>query len=79
MNLFNALATDSKFFFNKSTNKKAKNLLYKKDIAFVNICNGWENKNILPEKIPLNTLFVEKKENIICTTLYNFHRPFVAL
>ena len=77
LNLFNALVTVFQYFFsifyNKMTKtqiKKTKNSLYKKDIAFVNIYNGLENENILPEKIPLNT-FVEKKETIIPTTLYS--------
>ena len=63
----------------KALTEKAKNSLYKKDFVFLNICNGLENKNILPEKIPLNTPFVEKKENNIRTALYSFHRPFEAL
>ena len=68
MNLFNALATNSKFFFfttdkiTKKLIKKGKNSLYKKDIVFVSIYNRLENKNILPEKIPLNAPFVEKKK-----------------
>ena len=78
LNLFNALVTVFQYFFsifyNKMTKtqiKKTKNSLYKKDISFVNIYNGLENENILPEKIPLNTPFVEKKETIIPTTLYS--------
>ena len=64
MNLFNAFATDSKSIFyatdkiTKTLIKKANNSLYKEDIVFVNICNGLENKNIFPEKIPLNTRFI---------------------
>ena len=54
MNLFKALATDSKKIF-YATDKITKTLikkhsLYKKAIVFVNIYNGLENKNILPEK-----------------------------
>ena len=54
MNLFKALATDSKSIF-YTTDKITKTLikkhsLYKKAIVFVNIYNGLENKNILPEK-----------------------------
>ena len=45
----------------KALIKKARNSLYKKHIVFVNICNGLENKKLLPEKVPLNTPFVEKK------------------
>ena len=76
MNLFNALATDLKSFFNKRTNKKAKKLLYKKDIVFVNIYNGLENKNILPEKIPLNTPFVEKKRKHYLYNIIQFSQTF---
>ena len=53
--------------------------MYKKDIVFVNIYNGLENETFLPEKLPLNTPFVEKKENIIRTMLYSLHRPFEVL
>ena len=49
------------------------------NIVFVNIYNGLENKNILTEKIPFNTPFVERGEDIIRMTLYSFHRPFEAL
>ena len=63
----------------KTLIKKARNSLYKKDIVFVNIYNGLENKKLLPEKVPLNTPFVEKKQDIIRTTLYSFSRPFEAL
>ena len=62
----------------KALIKKARNSLYKKHIVFVNICNGLENKKLLPEKVPLNTPFVEKKQDIR-TTLYSFSRPFEAL
>ena len=84
-NLYNALVYDQKGIFyatdgvTKTLIKKAKNLLHKKDILFVNIYNGLENKKFLPEKLPLNSPFVENKENIIHTTLYSFHRPFEAL
>ena len=40
--------------------------------------NGLEDKKIMPEKVLLNTLVVEKK-NIICTTLYSFNGPFQGL
>ena len=63
----------------KTLIKKARNSLYKKDIVFVNIYNGLENKKLLLEKVPLNTPFVEKKQDIIRTTLYSFSRPFEAL
>ena len=59
--------------------KKAKISIYKKDIVFVNIYNGLENKNFLPDTLPLNTPFVAKKQDIIHTTLCSFSRPFEAL
>ena len=82
INLYNALVNDSKSVFYaadkiaKTIIKKARNSLYKKDIVVVNIYNGLENKKFLPEKVPLNTSFVEKKQNIICTTLYSFNLVF---
>ena len=85
INLYNALVYDQKGIFyatdkvTKTLIKKAKNLLYKKDIVFANIYNGLENEKYLPEKLHPNTPFVEKKENILGTTLYSFHRPFEAL
>ena len=57
-NLYNALVNDSKSVFyaaNEITNRlvrKARNSLYKKDIVFVNIYNGLENKKFLLEKVP---------------------------
>ena len=54
--------------------------MYKKYTVFVNIYNDLENKKFLPEKLPLNTPFVQKKkENIILLTLYSFDIPFQAL
>ena len=67
MNLYDALVNNSKHIFyvtdkiTKALIKKARDSLYKKDIVFVNIYNGLEDKNFLPEKVPLNTLFTEKK------------------
>ena len=43
--------------------KKVRNSLYKKNIVFVNIYNGLEDKNFLPGKVPLNTPFAEKKKH----------------
>ena len=83
-NLYNALVNDSKSVFyatdkiTKTLVRKARNSLHKKDIAFVNIYNGLENKKFLPEKVPFNAPFVEKR-NIIHTTLHSFSRPFEAL
>ena len=45
----------------KTLIKKARNS-YKKDIAYEIIYNGLENKNFVPEKLPLNAPFVEKKK-----------------
>ena len=78
-NLNNALVYDQKGIFyatgrvTKTLIKKAKNSLHKKDILFVNIYNGLENKKVLPEKLPLNSPFVEN------TTLYSFRRPVEVL
>ena len=58
----------------KTLIKKGKNSLYKKDIVFVSIYNGLENKNILPEKILLMLHLLKKKENII-----HVHPDFMAL
>ena len=60
----------------KTLIKKARNS-YKKDIAYEIIYNGLENKNFVPEKLPLNAPFVEKKN--IRATLYSFNGPFQAL
>ena len=77
-NLYNVLINDSKSVFyatNKITKaliKKARNSIYKKDIVFANIYNGLEIKNFLPETLPLNTPFVEKKEK-------TFTQRYIAL
>ena len=49
-----------------------------KDIVLVNIYNGLEFFFFLPERLPLNKTFVEKK-NFIRTTLYTLSRPFETL
>ena len=83
-NLCNALVNDSKSAFYKTDKitktlvRKARNSLYKKDIVFVNIYTGLENKKVLPKKVPLNVPFANKKKNI-CALLYSFSRPFEAL
>ena len=65
--LYNVLVYDQKGIFyatdkvTKTLIKKAKELLYKKDIIFANIYNGLENEKFLPEKLHPNTRFVEKK------------------
>ena len=83
VNLYDSLVNDSKSAFyatdkiTKTHERKARNS-YKKDIVFVNIYNGLENKKFLPEKInALNAPFVEKKRNIIQQHI--FGGPFEAL
>ena len=46
--------------------RKARNSLYKKDIVFVNIYTGLENKKVLPKKVPLNAPFAKKKTFVRC-------------
>ena len=82
--IYNALVNDSKSVF-YATNKITKNLMKKsKSHCIENIYNKLENKDLEPERMPLNTKFVEKKNKniyiyIIRTTLYSFSRPFEAL
>ena len=82
--IYNALVNDSKSVF-YATNKIIKNLMKKsKSHCIKNIYNKLENKDLEPERMPLNTKFVEKKNKyiyiyIIRTTLYSFSRPFEAL
>ena len=82
--IYNALVNDSKSVF-YATNKITKNLMKKsKSHCIKNIYNKLENKDLEPERMPLNTKFVEKKNKniyiyIIRTTLYSFSRPFEAL
>ena len=49
-----------------------------KDIVLVNIYNGLEINFFLPERLPLNKTFVEKKKHYSHNTLYSFSRPFEA-
>ena len=84
LNLYNALVNDSKSVF-YATDKITKLLIKKTRIALYQqtlICkiyNRFKDKTFLLEKVPLNTLFVEKNKNIIHTTLYGFNGPFQAL
>ena len=77
-NLYNALVNESKNVFyatdeiTKTLVRKARNSLYKKDIVFVNIYNGFENKKFLPEKVPLNAPFVVKNKTL-------FARRYIVL
>ena len=63
--------------------KKPRTYLYPKDKVFVKIYNEIDNNakktNIINEKHPLNTPFVEKWEEVDRSTLYSFRGPFEAL
>ena len=63
--------------------KKARTSLYCKDKVFVKINNEIDNNdkktNIINENPPLNTPFVEKREDVERSTLYTFSGPFEAL
>ena len=89
-NLFNALANNQKSIFyatNRITKgfvKKARTSLYPKDEVFVKIFNDLDSDSktktsVINENPPLNTLFVEKQEDVDRSTLYSFRRPFEAL
>ena len=85
INLYNVLVYDQKGIFyatdkvTKTLIKKAKKLLYKKDIIFANIYNGLENEKFLQKNYILILDLSKKKENILGMTLCSFHRPFKAL
>ena len=63
--------------------KKASTSLYPKDKVFVKIYNEVDNNdnktNVINEKPPLNTPFVEKREDVDRSTLYSFSGPFQVL
>ena len=67
----------------KNLVKKASTSLYPKDKVFVKIYNEINNNdkktNIINEKPPLNTPFVEKREDVDRLTLYSFSGPSEAL
>ena len=65
----------------KARSKKARTSLYPKDNVYVKIYNEINNKktSIINEKPPLNTPFLEKRENIDRPTLYGFSGLFEAL
>ena len=65
----------------KARSKKARTSLYPKDNVYVKIYNEIGNKktSIINEKPPLNTPFLEKRENIDRPTLYGFSGLFEAL
>ena len=88
-NLYRALINDQKSIFyvtdsvTKGLIKKARTSLYPKDKVFVKIYNEIDNNdkktNIIDEKSPLNTPYVEKREDVDRSTMYNFSGPFEAL
>ena len=88
-NLYRALINDQKVSFyvtdrvTKGLIKKARTSLYPKDKVFVKIYNEIDNndrkKNIINEKPPLNTPFVEKQADVDRLTLYSFGGHFEAL
>ena len=83
-NLFSALQNDSKsvFYLNSSITKKLLKKLdkspYQKDRVFKGIYQKLEDKELAEadDKIPLKTLFVEKKGDIDRSTLYSVEKPF---
>ena len=89
-NLYKALTNDQRSNFyttgkiTKGLIRKAKTSLYPKDKVFVNIYNKISNESgkklvVVNETPPLNTLFVEKREDVGRSTLYSFSGPFEAL
>ena len=87
-NLYRTLITDQKSIFyamdavTKGLVKKARTSLYPKDKVFVKIYNEIDNnskkRNIINEKPPLNTAFIEKQD-VDRPTLYSFSGPFEVL
>ena len=64
--------------------KKARTSLYPNHKVFVKILNEVDNDSkkktsVINENPPLNTLFVEKREDVYRLTLYDFSDPFEAL
>ena len=58
--------------------------MYPKDKVFVKIYNEIDNSsskkaNVINEKLPLNTPFIEKQKDVDRSTLYSFSGPFEAL
>ena len=84
-NFYNSLTNDQKSIFyatDRITNdviKKAKRSLYPKDKVFVKIFSEVKNIKNINEKTPLNTTFVEKKQDVERSTLCSFDGPFEAL
>ena len=86
-NLYRALINDQRSIFyatdrvTKGLIEKARTSLYPKDKVFVKIYNKIDNKkrDIINEKPPLNTPFVEKWEDVNRSTLNSFSGSFEAL
>ena len=83
-NLCNALVRDQKSLFyatDKITNNlnKSRTSTYAKDRVFVTIFKKVDSKKtFVSEKAPLNTPFVENKEDVDHSMLYSFKGPFEA-
>ena len=85
-NLYNALVRDQKSVF-YATDEITNNLIniartstYAKDRVLVTIFEKVNSKKIfVSEKAPLNTPFVENKEDVDHSKLYSFKDPFEAL
>ena len=83
------MITDQKSIFyamdrvTKGLVKKARTSLYPKDKVLVKIYNEIDNNsnktNIINEKPPLNTPFIEKREDVDRSTLYSFSGSFEVL
>ena len=88
LNLYRALINDQKSIFyatdsaTKGLIEKARTSLYPNDKIFVKIYHEIDNNdkktNIIIEKAPLNTTFVEKREDVDRSTLYSFSGPLQA-
>ena len=67
----------------KSLIRKAKNSIYGKDKVFFNMYDNLDKENkkieLLLEKPPLTTQFIEKRSDIDRSTLYSFDGPFQLL
>ena len=86
INLYNVLVRDQNSIFygsDRITNgliRKANNSLHLKDRVFVKLLKDVDRKKVfIKEKTPLNTPFVENKQDVDRSTLYSFKGPFEAL
>ena len=89
-NLCKALINDQRSIFcaadriTKGLIQKANTSLYPNDKVFVNIYNEISSESgkkpiVLSKTLPLNTPFIEKREDVDMSTLYSFSGPFEAL